>query len=134
MAPTHQMYYIGTCMYMGARCCTRVSILSFYIRIFAVKEARRKIIYTLIAEVVISVATILTVIFQCTPISFYWTMWDLQHSGYCINLNIFMVLGWSLLLAVDLWVMWLPLPMVTRLQLSLRKKLLISVMFATGIA
>lgn len=134
MASMHQMYYIATGMYVGARSCTRVSILSFYLRIFTVKEARRKIIYTLIAEVALSVAYILTIMFQCTPVSYYWTKWDMEHHGQCINTYLFMVIGWSILIAADLWVMWLPLPMIARLQLSMRKKLLASVMFATGIA
>lgn len=121
-------------MYMGARVCTRVSILSFYLRIFTVTEGRQKIIYTLIFEAAISITFILAIMFQCTPISFYWTKWDLQHSGQCINTYLFMVISWSILIATDIWVIWLPLPMVARLQLPMRKKLLISVMFATGIA
>ncbi|KAJ0109478.1 uncharacterized protein J7T55_000404 [Diaporthe amygdali] len=127
-------YYVATAMYVGARCFTRVSIILFYLRIFTVTETRRKIIWTLVGEIIISLAFVLTIMFQCTPISYYWTKWDLQHTGHCIDTYRFMLIGWSILIATDFWVMWLPLPMVARLQLSLRKKLLISVMFATGLA
>lgn len=134
MASTHQIFYIGMGMYVGARSCNRVSILCFYLRIFTVREARRKIIYTLIAEVALSVSFILTFMLQCTPVSYNWTKWDMEHHGQCINTYFLFVIGGSILIAADLWVLWLPLPMIARLQLSMRKKLLASVMFATGIA
>lgn len=134
MATTNQNYYISANLYMGARTFCRLSIILFYLRIFTVNGARRKIIYTLIGEAAISLAFVLSITFQCTPVSYYWTKWDLQHSGFCIDSYHVMTIGWSILFAYDLWVMWLPLPMVARLQLSFRQKLLISVMFATGIA
>lgn len=134
MASTHQIYYIATGMYVGARSCNRVSILCFYLRIFTVKETRRKIIYTLIAELALSVSFIFTIMLQCTPVSYNWTMWDMEHHGQCINTYLLFVIGGSLLIAADFWVLWLPLPMIARLQLSTRKKLLASVMFVTGIA
>lgn len=133
MTPTQQSYYVAALMYVVARSFTRVSIVLFYLRVFPVQEARRKIIYTLILQVVVSVTFTLVMMFQCTPVSFTWTQWDLQHSGRCIDLYHFMITGWSILIAIDLWVLWLPLRMVANLQLSLRKKLLVSVMFATGI-
>ncbi|KAG8156839.1 hypothetical protein KVR01_013252 [Diaporthe batatas] len=128
-------YYVACVMYLGARCLTRISLLLFYLRIFTVKECRRKIIYTLWAECIVSFAYFITTIFQCTPISFLWTKWDLEHStsGYCVDIYNFMISGWSILVAADFWVLWLPLSMVAGLQLSMRKKLLASVMFATGI-
>jgi hypothetical protein len=121
-------------MYVGARCFNRASIILFYLRIFTIKEARWKIAWTLVAEVTVSVTFVITLLFQCTPVNYYWTKWDMQHSGHCIDTYHFMLIGWSLLIATDIWVMWLPLPMVAKLQLSLKKKLLISIMFATGIA
>lgn len=121
-------------MYVGARSFTRASIIVFYLRIFTIKESRRIIIYTLTAEVVLSSTFVLTMLFQCTPVSYYWTKWDLLHDGHCIDSYKYMIIGWSTLIALDFWVMWVPLPMIAKLQLSMRKKLLIGIMFAMGIA
>lgn len=134
MISTHQSYYVASCMYVGARSFTRASIIVFYLRIFTIKESRRIIIYTLTAEVVLSSTFVLIMLFQCTPVSYYWTKWDQLHPGHCIDSYRYMIAGWSTLIALDFWVMWVPLPMIAKLQLSTRKKLLIGIMFAMGIA
>ncbi|KAF4469225.1 integral membrane PTH11 [Fusarium albosuccineum] len=69
----------------------KMSLLFFYLRIFP-GPAQKLLWGTVIFNAIYGVAFIFLAIFQCSPISFFWTGWDGEHEGTCANVN---AIGWA---------------------------------------
>jgi hypothetical protein len=119
-------------MYGVGRAFVRLSIILFYFRIFNIGNARPVMIFTFVLVNCLSAALVLTLIFQCTPVSYHWLRWDGEHQGSCINLSMFMKSTAILSVIVDFWQLVVSIPFVIRLNLSWKKKLLISIIFLVG--
>ncbi|KAL1794978.1 hypothetical protein ACET3X_006794 [Alternaria dauci] len=110
----------------------KLTLLFFFLRIFPAPMIRRLLWATVAFNCLNGVAFIFAAIFQCRPISFYWTNWDKERSEQCIDIN---GLVWSnaiISIVLDIWMLALPLYEVFRLQLTWRKKLGVTVMFCVG--
>jgi hypothetical protein len=81
-----------------------------------------------------SFAFLVVILFQCWPLSFIWTRWDGEHEGKCVPMSLLWVHA-GLNVAGDLWVLFLPLPKLFKLQMnySWRKKARVVAMFSTGV-
>ncbi|KAF3769443.1 hypothetical protein M406DRAFT_231986, partial [Cryphonectria parasitica EP155] len=127
-------YYADSLIYVVARLTTRVSIVLFYTRVFSTLEHRRKVIITQAVNITLSLTFLIALALQCTPPSYYWNrLFSTQH-GHCRSEFDFVWVAFTILIAFDFWIMWIPVPIVAKLHLPLKDKLLISVMFATGFA
>ncbi|KAG9188469.1 hypothetical protein G6011_02392 [Alternaria panax] len=110
----------------------KLTLLFFFLRIFPKPVIRRLLWATIAFNCLNGVAFTFAAIFQCRPISFYWTNWDKEGSGQCIDIN---GLAWTnaiISIILDIWMLALPLYEVFYLQLSWRKKLSVAVMFCVG--
>jgi hypothetical protein len=110
----------------------KLTLLFFFLRIFPKPTIRRLLWATVAFNCLNGVAFTFAAIFQCRPISFYWTKWDQEGSGQCIDIN---GLAWTnaiISIVLDVWMLALPLFEVFHLQLSWRKKLSVAVMFCVG--
>lgn len=115
---------------------TKLSILGFYLRFFpfVVFPGLRTAIYATIAITAgMGISFTFTIIFQCTPVSFFWSGFENPvPSGSCIDINIY---GWAaaaINFALDLWLLVLPMPELIKLSLPWRKKVVVCLMFAVG--
>lgn len=115
---------------------TKLSILNFYLRFFpfTVFPGLRTAIYATIGVTVASgIAFTGTMVFQCTPIHFMWSLFDdPAPTGTCIDINL---CGWihgAFNLALDIWMLALPLPELLKLSLPMRKKVVVCLMFTVG--
>lgn len=125
-------FYIIEVMYFLEVATLKLSLLFFYIRIFPTRGVRRLLWGTVAFVSVFGLAYIFLGIFQCTPISHFWTKWDGTHTGHCININI---LGWSnaaISIATDIWMLVVPLWQLRSLQLDWRRKIGVGMMFVVG--
>jgi hypothetical protein len=104
----------------------------FYLRIFTTGNPRPIIIGTMVVNTLLSVVIFCLMAFQCRPISLFWTRWDFQGEGYCLPEKSVSLSTVIVSLLMDIWVLVLPFPYVTRLQLPLRKKLGIALTLASG--
>lgn len=107
-------------------------MLFFYLKVFPKKSFRICTYALILINLVYAVVYDLLLIFQCNPISGAWRTWDGEFEAQCISIN---GLGWSaaaINIALDLAVIFLPLPELYKLSLSLRKRLQIMAMFAVG--
>ena len=111
----------------------KLTLLFFFLRIFPKPLIRRLLWATVAFNCLWGAAFVIVAIFQCQPISYYWTSWDKSdRPGKCININ---ALAWSnaiISIALDIWMLALPLFEIFHLQLSWRKKLSVAVMFCVG--
>lgn len=110
----------------------KLTLLFFYLRIFPKPLIRRLLWGTVVFNILWGIAFVIAAIFQCQPISFYWTSWDKEQPGKCININ---ALAWSnavISIVLDIWMLALPLYEIFHLQLSWRKKISVAIMFCVG--
>ncbi|KAF2847667.1 hypothetical protein T440DRAFT_190984 [Plenodomus tracheiphilus IPT5] len=110
----------------------KLTLLFFFLRIFPKPLIRRLLWGTVTFNVLCGFSFVLVAIFQCQPISYYWTSWDKERPGKCIDVN---ALAWSnaiISILLDVWMLVLPLYEIFHLQLSWRKKLSVAVMFCVG--
>ncbi|KAI0486473.1 hypothetical protein F4859DRAFT_511461 [Xylaria cf. heliscus] len=125
--------YATGILYTTARYLIRASLLLFYLRIFTTSKARILTICTLVIIVSEGIAFTLPTIFQCSPISLFWEGWDMEHTGHCVNLQSLLWVSIGLGITCDLWMIIFPIAFISRLNLDLKAKLRVSVMFALGI-
>ncbi|KAI0161225.1 hypothetical protein GGR57DRAFT_351303 [Xylariaceae sp. FL1272] len=120
--------------YIPAIILTKICIICFYLRIFAAVEKFMIICYITIAYCVcFLIATFLAQIFGCSPISQAWTGWSGQTQGTCFDTNAFWWAHSALNIATDLWIMAIPISQIRKLQMSLKRKVYLSLMFSVGI-
>ncbi|KAF2847845.1 hypothetical protein T440DRAFT_455522 [Plenodomus tracheiphilus IPT5] len=124
--------YVLEVLYVVQITLLKLTLLMFFLRIFPKTGTRRVIWVTIAFTVTWGVTFAIAAIFQCRPISYFWTSWDQVSSGKCIDIN---ALGWSqaaINIALDIWMLALPLYVVCHLQMTWRKKASVAVMFSVG--
>jgi hypothetical protein len=76
-----------------------------------------------------TIAFVLVVSLQCTPVDSYW---DVRISGKCINSQAFVYAAAGVSIFEDFFIMFLPVWELKALKLDLRKKTALGFMFALG--
>ncbi len=71
--------------------------------------------------------------FQCQPVSYAWTKWDGKHEGHCLNMNAQAWANAGISIALDIWIIGLPLQQLFGLSWDWRKKSQAMVMFSIGL-
>lgn len=110
----------------------KMSLLFFYLRIFPNKKVRLLLWATIGYNAIWGIGFILIAIFQCQPIDYYWTSWDGEHTGTCLNAN---AIAWANAISsivLDIWMLAIPLVQLKGLQLHMKKKIGVAIMFFTG--
>lgn len=126
------VFYAIEILYFAEVALLKLSLLFFYLRIFPGTMVRRLLWGTVILDVCFGALFVLIAIFQCRPISYYWTSWDGEHQGSCLNIN---GLGWSnavISIVLDSWMLALPISQLVSLQLHWKKKVGVALMFVVG--
>ncbi|KAH7150284.1 hypothetical protein B0J13DRAFT_286399 [Dactylonectria estremocensis] len=125
-------FYVMAVLYFLHVTLLKLALLFFYLRIFPATPIRRTLWGTVIFNCLFGAAFVLTAIFQCKPISYFWTKWDGEHEGQCMDIN---AIAWSnsaISIALDIWMLAIPLSQLKALNLSWRKKLGVGIMFCVG--
>ncbi|KAH6638431.1 hypothetical protein C7974DRAFT_160532 [Boeremia exigua] len=128
-----RVLYVLEILYFFHITLLKLTLLLFFLRIFPRTIIRNLLKGTIVFTILWGLTFVIVAIFQCRPISHYWTNWDKEHNdGHCINVN---ALAWSnaiISIVLDFWMLFLPLYEVFNLQLSWRKKISVAVMFLVG--
>lgn len=125
-------FFIVEVLYFFEVTTLKLSLLFFYIRIFPAKRSQRLLWGTVVFAILFGVAFVIASIFQCTPVSYFWTKWDNEHKGSCMDLN---ALAWSnaaISIALDAWMLAIPLWELRGLQLHWKRKVGVALMFCVG--
>ncbi|POS77342.1 CFEM domain-containing protein [Diaporthe helianthi] len=110
----------------------KLSLLLFYLRMFTSTTMNRLLWATVVFDVIYGIVFALVALLQCRPISYFWLNWDREHQGTCINTN---AVGWAnagISIAMDFWMLALPLSQLKGLRLHWRKKIGVALMFFVG--
>jgi hypothetical protein len=124
-------YWVEIC-YFAQLSVLKLSFLFFYKRIFPGRTIQRIIMATIAFSILYGIVFVVVAVFQCRPISYYWTKWDGKHTGHCIDINALVWANAAISIAVDLWMLGIPLSQLIHLKLSWSKKAGVVVMFCLG--
>jgi hypothetical protein len=128
-----QYFYWEEIFYAVALALIKVSILFFYLRIFPRHGFRVCACILLGLHICYAIAYSLTVAFQCNPIDGAWLNWTNEYGARCVSINL---LGWSgaaVNIFLDLCTIFLPVPELLALNMSVKKRMQIMLMFAVGL-
>ncbi|KAK2044521.1 CFEM domain-containing protein [Colletotrichum somersetense] len=126
-------FYIMEVLYFAQVTLLKMSLLFFYMRIFSHNAPMRKLIWGTIAfNAVFGTTFIFLAVFQCAPVSFYWTKWDQEHLGTCLDINGIAWANAGLSIILDFWMLGLPLSQIKTLNLHWKKKISVALMFFVG--
>ena len=125
-------FYVMAILYFAQVTLLKLALLFFYLRIFPATPIRRLLWGTVIFNCLFGAVFCVVTIFQCKPISYFWTKWDGEHEGHCVNVN---AIGWSnaaISIVLDIWMLAIPMSQLRDLNLDWRKKVGVGMMFCVG--
>lgn len=125
-------FYMMAILYFTQVALVKLCLLLFYLRIFPGPLVRRLLWGTVVFNVLFGVIFVFLAIFQCSPISFFWQSWDGEHHGKCLNINAIAWANASISIALDLWMLAIPMSQLRTLKLHWKKKIGVALMFCVG--
>jgi hypothetical protein len=129
-----RLFFFLELLYLAARVLVKSTILCFFLRIFSNPKFRLVVKITIGFNVLIGVTFFILAFFQTTPLSFFWIGWQTKDASRVMVGIIRLTLPHAVLvLALDVWVLILPLTQLWELGLKLRKKIGVMAMFSFGI-
>jgi hypothetical protein len=125
-------FFIMAILYFTQVMLVKLCLLLFYLRIFPSRGVRLLLWGTIIFTLLFGVIFVFVAIFQCSPISFFWTHWDGEHEGSCLNINAIAWANAAISIALDFWMLAIPLAQLRGLNLHWKKKIGVALMFVVG--
>ena len=125
-------FYLAEILYILTMPCLKMSILFFYMRIFTTPMATKIPWTSQLFNALFTLSYILVTIFQCHPIDYFWNNWDGTNQGVCLN---FHAVVWTIAvvgIAMDLWMLAIPLNTLRWLNLEWKNKVGVGLMFFVG--
>lgn len=111
---------------------TKLSLLLFFLRIFPGETVRKLLLATVVFDILYGASFVLVALLQCKPLEYFWTNWDGEHMGSCVNVN---AIGWThaiISIVLDVWMLALPLSQLIGLHMQWKKKAGVVLMFIVG--
>ncbi|KAI4592698.1 hypothetical protein KJ359_010457 [Pestalotiopsis sp. 9143b] len=128
-----EMYYYSEILYLIVVFLTKISILCFYLRVFPKKSLRMRVYVIMGLTAAAACAFIPITVFQCTPIPGAWLRWDGTYEATCRDVMTQALWGAIVSIALDLATIMLPMTELWSLNLSIRRKIGVMLMFAVGL-
>ena len=129
LSAARMWFFVAQTPYKVVVCLNKMSVILLYRRIFITRTFKRICWVAMGVVVSWSVAAIMATIFQCIPIKLSW---DKTVIGHCFDKDAFWVAYAVGNVVSDGLVLILPIPMILRLQLKLRDKLMLCAIFSLG--
>lgn len=104
-----RFFYVMASLYFTQVALLKLTLVFFYIRVFPAPNVQRLLWGTVIFTVLWGFAYVVTTIFQCSPIHYFWTKWDGLHKGHCLNINAITNSNAAISIVLDLWILGIPL-------------------------
>jgi hypothetical protein len=123
------MFFVSQFFYVFLQNLPKFSILLLYMRIFPTPRFRIMVQIAIGWMTCHTLIYIFAVAFQCVPVA---AMWDTEIVGKCLNVQDLTVSGAAMSIFEDLAIMILPVYELNSLNLNVRKRMALIVMFALG--
>lgn len=125
-------FYVIAILYFVVQTSLKLTLIFFYLRIFPSTGVRRVLWGTVAFIAAYGLAFILVTIFQCQPINHFWVKWDGEHKGKCASINGITFTSAAINIAMDFWILGIPLSQLKGMNLDWRKKIGVGMMFSVG--
>ncbi|KAK1574400.1 CFEM domain-containing protein [Colletotrichum navitas] len=125
--------YIFNLLYFTCLTLIKASLILMYLRIFPDRSVRKILWATLALNIVLWVAYLPPAIFVCRPISYFWDGWMKESEGQCIDYNVSTISYSTFQLILDVILLVTPATQIWNLNMSLKKKIGVYLIFGTGI-
>lgn len=125
-------FFIMSVLYYTQTAFLKLSLIFFYLRVFPTVGAQRLLWGTAVFVVLWGVAFVFATIFQCRPINLFWTAWDGMHTGQCVSSSWATVAHAAISIALDFWILGIPLFQLWGLKMNWKKKVGVAMMFTVG--
>ncbi|KAJ1326892.1 CFEM domain-containing protein [Microdochium nivale] len=126
-------FWIVSLLYFTEVAMLKVSILFFYLRIFPDPAVRRMLWGTLVVIIIFGISFVLAAALQCRPVSYNWTSWrEPSQKAQCRDSSVIAWANAGISIALDLWMLYLPLSQVRSLNLHWKKKVGVAAMVVVG--
>jgi len=125
-------FFYGQVIYVAQVALLKLTLLFFYQRVFPGQAVQRVIWGTIVFVVLFGMIFTITSVAQCRPIHYYWDQYYGNSTGYCISNNALAWANAAISIALDLWMLAIPLSQLSKLDLHWRKKIGVSLMFCVG--
>lgn len=111
----------------------KVSIVFFYLRLVQATTTMRRVCYGTIGLLVtfLAICEIITLV-QCIPITKQWDLTGVAP-GHCVNTTAFFYSTSAFNILTDIWIIVLPIRILSRIQLPKREKLILLIVFGMGV-
>jgi hypothetical protein len=127
-----RFFYVMAPLYFTQLTLLKLTLLFFYIRVFPAANVQRILWATVIFVVAWGFAFVVVAIFQCHPIHYFWNKWDGMHKGHCLDINAITASNAAISIALDLWILGIPLWQLWGLKMHWKKKIGVALMFCVG--
>lgn len=122
---------MATYVYVALSGLIKLTILFFYRRIFSPQTKTKYFINVGIAFVAcLNTAIFLTTVFNCIPIE---KQWNVALDGHCFNPEILPYVSGVSSSLTDIYVLLLPIPLLWGLNMNLKRKVRLMVIFSFGL-
>ncbi|KAJ4295015.1 hypothetical protein N0V90_007023 [Kalmusia sp. IMI 367209] len=125
-------FYVMAALYFTQTALLKLCLIFFYIRVFPSGRVQRLLWGTVIFVVLWGTTFVLASILQCQPIHYFWQHWDGLHQGHCVNINAITNSHAAISIALDFWILGIPLWQIWGLKMHWKKKLGVVLMFGVG--
>ncbi|KAF2439245.1 hypothetical protein P171DRAFT_370719 [Karstenula rhodostoma CBS 690.94] len=127
-----EYFYIMTALYFTQSALLKLCLVLFYIRVFPSQGVQRLLWATVVFVVASAIIFVLVAIFQCTPVHHFWEQWDGLHEGHCVNINAVTITHAAISIALDVWILGVPMWQLRKLKMHWQKKAGVGLMFCVG--
>ncbi|TVY45578.1 Satratoxin biosynthesis SC1 cluster protein [Lachnellula subtilissima] len=130
---SYKLFYIEEIIYILMLAITKVALLLFLVKIFPSKSFRAACWTVGAITVAVAITFVLVTVFSCRPISHFWTQWQGISKGKCNNINLQTIVSGVINIVQDFTILFLPLPELYKLQVSMQRKIQLFMMFGVGL-
>ncbi|KAF4780690.1 CFEM domain-containing protein [Colletotrichum scovillei] len=128
------LFFVEELLYSFVVAVTKLSILIFYLRLFAETWFRVVCYIMLGVTTIYGIGQILGIVLVCSPVSYNWTQWDGEHQGKCGNVNVMAFINGGVNIAIDFILFVLPVTQFITVSWTLKKKIGVSLIFLVGLS
>jgi len=128
-----RFFFIEALIYFFKCMLIKLSLICFFMRIFTSRGTRNLLWATFIFTVLWGFTFVMATIFECKPISYFWDQWDGLHEGHCVSSDAIAWANAAINIALDFWILAIPLYQLHGLQLHWKKKVSVGLMFSVGL-
>ena len=122
--------YLGLIFYQLCLCLTKLSILTFYLRMFTARPMERRLAWgTVIFVVIYGVPMLFMSVFQCHPIQGQFFGQPMK----CFSFTPLLIASASLHTVTDAWLIVMVIPCIIRLDLPSRQKVALAIVLSLSV-